>query len=194
MITPAPAGDETTYCEVHPDRETSLRCNKCGRLMCVDCAVRTPVGYRCRECVRGQQDRFLKGSRADDAIIFTVCLVATGALIVLEKALPIPFIFVLLLALPAGGVVGELAFRAAGRRRTRYVGYIAAAGALIGGLGGALLATYISLNNLIAAQMGAFARGPSLAQVVELALRDWVSLVLIGIIIVAVYLRLRVKF
>jgi hypothetical protein len=74
------------------------------------------------------------------------------------------------------------------------VGYIAAAGALLGGVGGALLATSISINNLIAAQAGAFARGPSLAQLVEIALRDWVSLVLIGIITVAVYLRLRVKF
>ena len=40
--------EETTYCAVHPDRETSLQCNRCGRYMCVECAVHTPVGYRCR--------------------------------------------------------------------------------------------------------------------------------------------------
>ena len=57
MSEVVPAGDGLTYCEVHPDRETSLRCNKCGRLMCTECAVLTPVGYRCRECVRGQQER-----------------------------------------------------------------------------------------------------------------------------------------
>ena len=194
MSMSAPAGEELTYCEVHPDRETSLRCNKCGRLMCVECAVLTPVGYRCRECVRGQQERFLKASRSDDLIVFVVCVLAAGVLLALEKALPIPLIFILLLGLPAGGLVGEMAFRAVGRRRSRYIGFIAAAGALLGGLGGILIATYLSVSNVITAQLGANARGPSLAQVIEIALRDWVSLVLVGIITVAVYLRLRVKF
>ena len=48
----------TLYCYVHPDRETALRCNNCERPICAACAVRTPTGYRCRECVRGQQKVF----------------------------------------------------------------------------------------------------------------------------------------
>ena len=48
----------TLYCYVHPNRETSLRCNNCGRPICASCAVRTPIGYRCRECVKGQQKTF----------------------------------------------------------------------------------------------------------------------------------------
>lgn len=48
----------TLYCYVHPNRETSLRCNNCNRPICASCAVRTPTGYRCRECVRGQQRTF----------------------------------------------------------------------------------------------------------------------------------------
>ena len=47
-----------TYCANHPGVETSLRCNKCGKPICAKCAVRTPTGYRCRECVRGQQKIF----------------------------------------------------------------------------------------------------------------------------------------
>jgi len=43
---------------VHPDHETSLRCNNCDRPICASCAVRTPTGYRCRECVKGQQKVF----------------------------------------------------------------------------------------------------------------------------------------
>lgn len=43
-----------TYCANHPGVETSLRCNKCGKPICAKCAVRTPTGYRCKECVRGQ--------------------------------------------------------------------------------------------------------------------------------------------
>jgi len=43
-----------TYCANHPNVETSLRCNKCGKPICAKCAVRMPTGYRCKECVRGQ--------------------------------------------------------------------------------------------------------------------------------------------
>ena len=43
-----------TYCANHPNVETTLRCNKCGKPICAKCAVRTPTGYRCKECVRGQ--------------------------------------------------------------------------------------------------------------------------------------------
>ena len=53
METPAP-----TYCANHPGVETSLRCNKCGKPICARCAIRTPTGYRCQECVRGQQKVF----------------------------------------------------------------------------------------------------------------------------------------
>ena len=48
----------TLYCYIHPNRETALRCNNCGRPICASCAVRTPIGYRCRECVKGQQKTF----------------------------------------------------------------------------------------------------------------------------------------
>ncbi len=47
-----------TYCANHPGVETSLRCNKCGKPICAQCAVRTPTGYRCKECVRGQLKLF----------------------------------------------------------------------------------------------------------------------------------------
>ena len=49
---------ETLHCYKHPDRETLLRCNKCGRPICQDCAVQTPVGYRCKECIAEQQKKF----------------------------------------------------------------------------------------------------------------------------------------
>ncbi len=47
-----------TVCYVHPARETGLRCNQCERPICTSCAVRTPTGYRCKECVKGQQKKF----------------------------------------------------------------------------------------------------------------------------------------
>lgn len=52
---------ETTplYCANHPGVQTTLRCNKCGKPICAKCAVLTPTGYRCKECVRGQQKIFI---------------------------------------------------------------------------------------------------------------------------------------
>lgn len=46
------------YCVNHPDRETLLRCNRCERPICPECAVLTPTGYRCKDCVRNQQKVF----------------------------------------------------------------------------------------------------------------------------------------
>jgi hypothetical protein len=43
---------EAMYCINHPDRETLIRCNKCNRPICPDCAIRHPVGLRCRECAQ----------------------------------------------------------------------------------------------------------------------------------------------
>ena len=37
-------------CYRHPKVETSLRCSRCEQPICANCAVLTPVGYRCREC------------------------------------------------------------------------------------------------------------------------------------------------
>ena len=81
--TPAAEG-EVQYCAVHTTVETNLRCNKCGRLMCTKCAVLTPVGYRCRECVKGQQATFYNSNKLDPIIQFviTVPLSAIAALLV----------------------------------------------------------------------------------------------------------------
>lgn len=49
---------DTLYCANHPDRETMLRCNRCDKPICNECAVHTPTGYRCKECIRGQQKIF----------------------------------------------------------------------------------------------------------------------------------------
>ncbi len=42
-------------CSYHPNVLTGLRCNRCGKPICPQCAVRTPVGMRCPDCagVRG---------------------------------------------------------------------------------------------------------------------------------------------
>jgi hypothetical protein len=131
--------EELTYCEVHPDRETGLRCNKCNRLMCAECAVRTPVGYRCRQCVRAHEDKFFTGTTADYGIVFAVAVVLAALGFVGLSLIGGFLLFVFFLSVPIGGAIGELALRLTGRRRGRYSGYVAAAGAVIGALAPGLL-------------------------------------------------------
>lgn len=46
------------YCYKHTSVETGLRCNRCDRPICSRCAIHTETGYRCPECIRGQQRVF----------------------------------------------------------------------------------------------------------------------------------------
>lgn len=124
--------EEVTYCAVHPDRETKLRCNKCGRLMCAECAVQTPVGYRCRECVRAQDNKFFSGTTLDYVVVFGVGAVLAALGFYGVSLIGGFLLFMILLAIPIGGAVGEVALRLTGRRRGRYSGQVAAAGVVAG--------------------------------------------------------------
>lgn len=136
----ANADSETLYCTVHPDRETSLRCNKCGRPMCSQCAVRTPVGYRCKECVRGQQAVFYNANQLDPLIQFVVSLPLSiiAALLAGVAGSFLGFFFIWLVMIPAasfaGGLIADLAHRAVGKRRSKYSWLAVAAGIVLGAL------------------------------------------------------------
>ena len=125
--------EELTYCAVHPDRETGLQCNKCGRYMCVQCAVRTPVGYRCRECVRGIEDKYFNATTVDYAVSFVVCAVLAGVVGYFVRMIGF-LLFILILSAPVGGAISEVALRVTGRRRGRYSAQVAAAGTALGAL------------------------------------------------------------
>lgn len=186
-----------TYCAVHPDRETGLRCNKCGRLMCAQCAVQTPVGYRCRECVRQHDDKFFNASQNDYVLLFGVSAVLTGIVGAIMGALPIPLLFILLLGLPIGGAISEAAVRVVQRRRGRQSGTWAAVGAVVGGLGGAALQTWLFLQNRlaeVAASRGIEnVPGVPLDVVFRSLMSDWRLLIFIAIVAFAVYSRFRVR-
>ena len=205
MVTPetttAPS-EELTYCAVHPDRETGLRCNKCGRYMCVECAVRSPVGYRCRECARGIEDKFFTAAPNDYAIVAAVCAVLAGIGGAIVSAVNIPLLFMLILGLPIGGGIAEVALRVIQRRRGRQSANIAAVATVIGGLVGAVIATYLSLINMynqLLAQAGqrasevAGAFTPSLDLVFTRVISDISLLLFVGLVAFAVYGRFKMR-
>jgi membrane associated rhomboid family serine protease len=52
--TTAPDDLEVRVCYRHPERETGVSCSSCGRPICHECMIAAPVGFRCPECVRQQ--------------------------------------------------------------------------------------------------------------------------------------------
>ena len=102
---------ETLYCANHPQTPTSLRCNKCGKPICARCAVRTPVGYRCKDCVRGQQQLFETALWYDYVVaaIIAAPLAAIAGFLVMSLGF-----FVFFLSPVVGGAVAELVRAAVG--------------------------------------------------------------------------------
>ena len=121
----------TLRCANHPDRETMLRCNRCDKPICYQCAVRTPVGYRCKECVRQQQNVYYNGNGGDLLIGGVVALVLGGIFGGLAYAFLgligfFSFIVAFFAGPAAGGAVAEVIRRAVKKRRTRGMKWLAA--------------------------------------------------------------------
>ena len=137
------AVDTHVVCANHPGRETSLRCNRCGRLMCSKCAVRTPTGYRCDDCVKGQQRVFDTATTLD----FILGSLVAGFL-GLIGGLIIPnlwFILVFLGSPFAGVIIAEAVRRVVSRRRSKRLFQIVTGAAVLGGLLPALGSTGLLL-------------------------------------------------
>jgi hypothetical protein len=119
------------YCANHPQTETSLRCNRCEKPICVKCAVLTPTGYKCKECIRGQQKAFETALWRD----YPVAIVLAGGLSFLGSFVPayVGF-FTILLAPLAGAGIAEVIRFAIQRRRSRRLYLLTTAAAAIGSL------------------------------------------------------------
>jgi hypothetical protein len=117
------------HCANHPNVETSLRCSNCDKPICPKCAVRTPTGYRCRECVRGQQKVFETAEWWDYPVAFFLAAIlsAIGSFIA-----PRLWFFVIFLAPAIGMGIAEVVRYAVRRRRSPQLFLMAAAGAALG--------------------------------------------------------------
>ncbi len=116
------------YCFYHPSVETELRCNKCGKYICPKDAVRTPVGYRCKDCVKEQQDVFFNATPLDYALtaVITFPIAFIAALIV-----PRLFWIAIFVGPFVGIVIAEAIRLATRKRRGRYMWIVALACLLV---------------------------------------------------------------
>jgi hypothetical protein len=122
---------ETLFCYRHPDRPTGLRCYTCHRPICIKCAKRTPVGYRCPDCIREAQDVFFSAGPLDYLIAGVVALVLA---VIAGLIVPRFGFFVIFIAPFVGTLIGRIAFRAARRRRGRWLPHLVAGMVVVGGL------------------------------------------------------------
>lgn len=129
---------ETLYCYVHPNRETTLRCATCERPICVSCAVRTPTGYRCKECVKGQQKIFNTAEWYDYIVGFVLAAVLSGGasfLVTLIGGIGFFGWFLIAAGAPtAGALIAEAVRYAIRRRRARNLFITVAVGVVLGAL------------------------------------------------------------
>jgi hypothetical protein len=120
---------EFTFCANHPTIATGLRCNRCSTPICSKCAVRTPVGYRCRNCVRQQQQIF-ETALWYDYVLAAVVIAPLAA--IAGFLLNFVGFFVVVLAPVAGGAIAEVARFVVRRRRGRYLGLLATVAFVVG--------------------------------------------------------------
>ena len=127
---------ETLYCYVHPTRETSLRCNNCDRPICASCAIRTPTGYRCRECVRGQQKIFDTSQWYDYisgfATAAVLSLLASGLVTLIGSFGLFMFLIIGIGASTVGVIIAEAARLVTRKRRSRLLFLSIVVGMIIG--------------------------------------------------------------
>jgi MFS family permease len=125
------------FCANHPDAETYLRCNKCGKPICLKCAALTEVGYRCKECIREQQNVFYNAMTSDNWIAFAV---AAGITLVAWPFVAWLFlitgffgwIIAALIGSGAGASLAQIIRKSVGRRRGRYIRHFTIAGIVVG--------------------------------------------------------------
>lgn len=104
------------YCANHPSEETTLRCNRCEKPICSKCAIGTPTGYRCPECIHGQQKSFDTTNWYDYPLAFAL---AASMSFLGSRLVSFIGFFTLLLAPIAGYVIAEVIRFAVSRRRSK---------------------------------------------------------------------------
>ncbi|PWH11694.1 MAG: hypothetical protein DDG60_16950 [Anaerolineae bacterium] len=127
-----------TYCVYHPNRETTLRCRRCEKYICTQCAVRTPTGYICKDCSRAQQKAFETAEALDYVFGFAAAVVLSligSFLISLIGFVGFFGLILVSLAAPTAGVIiAEVLRFVTRRRRAALLFRVILAGLIVGAL------------------------------------------------------------
>ncbi len=143
------------YCANHPTVETTLRCNRCEKPICTKCAVLTPTGYRCKECIKELQKVFDTSLWYDYPLTFIIVAVLAylGSLIGGWVAIRFGFYIIILtlfLAPALGGLIAAAVRLVTSKRRSKNLFILAVIAAVVGCIPVALgLVQFFSLFEFI---------------------------------------------
>ncbi|MPM63654.1 hypothetical protein SDC9_110535 [bioreactor metagenome] len=141
------------HCYKHPQRETYLRCNNCNQPICTSCAVLTPTGYRCKDCVRGQQKKFDTTRWWDYPLTAIVAAVLAYLSYTLLQFISFLGYFTLILAPLIGAGIAEAVRFVVRRRRSKALPWVAGGG-VVAGMLVFILPMFISMVPLLTYQYG----------------------------------------
>jgi len=148
---------EPMRCVNHPNVETYLRCNKCGRPICAKCAVLTPVGYRCKDCVRAQQRVFYQAFRPTDYLLAAAVALPLG--LVAGWLVPSLGWFSVVLGPVAGGGIAEVVRWAIRSRRGPHTWLVVCGCIVVGALPQLILSLLSLLSLALVPEGGRFYTG-----------------------------------
>jgi len=173
--------NERMYCVNHPNTETLIRCNRCLDPICPRCAIRTPVGLRCRRCARVQRVPTYLLQPQHYLIATVVALLIS--LVVGALFVQLGGFFIFFIAFAAGGIVAEAVMRSIGGKRGLPVQIIVGVSIVIG--------TVIGPHLWRALAAGSLAAMPTNPLVYLSTLLNWRILLYAGLAVVAAIGRLR---
>ena len=128
-----------TVCYRHPQKETSLRCNRCEKYICAQCARRTPTGYRCPDCIREQKKVFDTAQWYDYITgfftAFVMSMISTWLINLIRNFGGFFLIFIIFaIATGAGALIAEVVRMVIGKRRSKALFITVAGGVVLGGI------------------------------------------------------------
>jgi membrane associated rhomboid family serine protease len=100
--------DRTNFCYRHPDRQSYILCQRCGRTICPECQTQAAVGVICPECMREQR---ASAPRTKPAVVTRMRSAAgRGAPVVTYSLIGITAFVYVLQWVPGLGVTNALFF------------------------------------------------------------------------------------
>lgn len=130
--------EQPQYCYRHPNVETALRCNRCGKPICPKCARGTATGYRCPDCIKAQQKVFVTAKWYDYVTsFFTAFILSLVGYWLMSLITGIGFFFyffVFIIGTAIGGGIAEAVRWVVRKRRAKSLFITAAAGVGAAGL------------------------------------------------------------
>lgn len=147
-IAETPAADDSLYCYRHPDRETWVRCGRCERPICTQCAMQGPVGSRCKQCGTLAFDPLTSFTPRQFILGLATALVAGAIAGFIASRIGI---FSVLIAWFAGGFIAEIVMRVTGYKRGPVMLGIVFGGIVVGTIAGAAGAFWVDWGSYLQA-------------------------------------------